>query len=72
MDVGAKGPLPFFVRDVADVFERGLVGRVVDEDVEASEIIDRLLDDLARGNASRPADRRPPAPPCVLPFPRAS
>jgi hypothetical protein len=33
-------------RDVADILERGLMGRVVDEDVDAAEVIDHLLDDL--------------------------
>jgi hypothetical protein len=37
---------PFLIRDVADILERGLMGRVVDEDVDAAEVVDHLLDDL--------------------------
>jgi hypothetical protein len=47
MDVGLECLLPFLVGDVADVLERGLVGRVVDENVDAAQIVNRLFDNLA-------------------------
>lgn len=45
MDVGAARHLPFVVRDVADVAERRLMGGVVDENVDATELIDGAPDD---------------------------
>ena len=52
MDIGPEGLLPFLVRDIADILERGLVGRIVDQRivdqyVDAAETVDRLLDDRA-------------------------
>jgi hypothetical protein len=47
MDVCLKCHLPFFIADVPDVFERGLVSSVVDKDVKAAPLFNRTLDDLA-------------------------
>jgi hypothetical protein len=46
VDVHPESHLPFLVRNVADVFEGGLVGGVVDEDVDAAKLDDGFLDDL--------------------------
>src|SRR5215204_570121 len=45
-DVGSEGALDLLRRDLVDVLLRMLLGGVVDEDVEAAEAIDDLLDRL--------------------------
>src|SRR6202021_2275134 len=47
MDIGPESLLPFLMRYVADVLERGMVRRVIDENIDPAEMVDRLLDDLA-------------------------
>src|SRR5215203_4812929 len=45
-DVGSEGALDLLRRDLVDVLLRMLLGGVVDEDVEAAEAVDDLLDRL--------------------------
>ena len=47
MDVYLERQLPFLVADVVDVLEGGLMGRVVDQDVDATKDLDGVLDDEA-------------------------
>jgi hypothetical protein len=47
MDVHLKRQLPFLVADVADILECSLMGRVVDQDIDAPKCLDSLLDDGA-------------------------
>jgi methylaspartate ammonia-lyase len=44
MDVDPEGEFPFLVRDILDRFEGRLVRRVVDENVDAAKLCDRLVD----------------------------
>ncbi len=63
-DVGAEGPLDLGGRDLGEVLDLMLLGRVVHEDVEAAEFRDRALDraaaeafvaDVARQREALPA-----------------
>src|SRR3954462_1173480 len=45
MDVDLEGEFPFLVGDVLDRFECRLMSCIVDEDVDAAEAFDCLLDD---------------------------
>jgi hypothetical protein len=45
VDVDLKGCLPFIVADVADVLEGGLMRCIVDEDIDAVQLLDGSLDD---------------------------
>jgi hypothetical protein len=45
MDVHLEGQLPLLVGNILDRLERRLMGRVVDEDVDTAEFLDRLVDD---------------------------
>src|SRR3954453_10513479 len=47
MDIDPEGQLPFLVADFLDLLERGLVRRIVDHDVDATELSDRVVGDLA-------------------------
>jgi hypothetical protein len=61
MDVDPEGEFPFLVRDILDRFEGRLVRRVVDENVDAAKLCDRLVDDRAamrgRSDIARDQDR---------------
>src|ERR1700719_4858913 len=64
MDVDPEGEFPFLVRDILDRFEGRLVRRVVDENVDAAKLCDRLVDDRTamrgRSNIARDQDRLAP------------
>jgi len=41
VDVGLESPLPFHIGHVVNILERCLPGRVIDQDVDAAEFVDR-------------------------------
>src|ERR1044072_1518740 len=47
MDIDPESQLPFLVADLLDLLERGLVRRIVDQDVDATELSHRVVHDLA-------------------------
>ena len=47
MDIDPESQLPFLVADLLDLLERGLVRRIVDQDVDATELSHRIVHDLA-------------------------
>ena len=47
MDVDLEGALPFVITDIREILERGLVGRVVEEDIDPAELIDSTFNDGA-------------------------
>jgi len=47
VDVDAESEIPFLVANVLDTFERRLVGSIVDEDVDPSQLAYRCLNDTA-------------------------
>jgi hypothetical protein len=47
MDVDLERTLPFVITDIRNILERGLVGGIVDEDIDSAELIDGTLNDGA-------------------------
>jgi len=45
MDICSERYIPFFIRNIFDRFETGLMGCVVDQDVDASKFFYLLCDD---------------------------
>jgi hypothetical protein len=54
MDVRGERLLPFLIRDVAELFETGLVRGIVDENIEAAKLADGAIDN--RSTVSGVAD----------------
>jgi hypothetical protein len=57
MDIHPEGHVPFIVGNIFNRFEAGLMGRIIGEDVDATELIDRFVDDApavcCRANIAR-------------------
>lgn len=43
MDIDLERALPFVITDIRNILERGLVGRIVDEDIDPAQLIDGPL-----------------------------
>jgi hypothetical protein len=47
MDVDLERAPPFVITDIRDILERGLMGRIVDQDIDPAELIDGAFNDGA-------------------------
>ena len=45
VDVDLEGHLPFLIADVTNVLEGSMMGRIIDQDIDAAQLLDGSFDD---------------------------